>query len=73
MSIKKRHFKKKGICKVTFTIPESRDNGVEKIQVVGEFNNWSQSATPMKRSRNGFYTASVDLEQGREYQFRYLS
>jgi 1,4-alpha-glucan branching enzyme len=72
MSIKKQHFKKKGICKVTFAIPESRDNGVEKIQVVGEFNNWSQSATPMKRSRNGFYTASVDLEQGREYQFRYL-
>ena len=72
MSIKKRHFRKKGICKVTFAVPESRDDGVRKIHVVGEFNNWSPSATPMKRSRKGVFTASVDLEPGREYQFRYL-
>lgn len=72
MSIKKRYFKKKGICKVTFAVPESRDNGVQNIHVVGEFNNWSPSATPMKRSKKGFFTASLDLEQGRQYQFRYL-
>ena len=72
MSIKKRHFRKKGICKVTFVVPENRESAVQKIHVVGEFNDWSPSATPMKRSQNGFYSASVDLEPGREYQFRYL-
>jgi 1,4-alpha-glucan branching enzyme len=72
MSIKKQYFKKKGICKVTFAVPEPEANGVHKVHVVGEFNGWSTSATPMKRTRKGIFTASVDLKQGQEYQFRYL-
>ena len=72
MSIRKQYLKKKGICKVTFAIPESDGNGAQRVHVVGEFNGWSTSATPMKRSRMGVFTASVDLKQGQEYQFRYL-
>jgi 1,4-alpha-glucan branching enzyme len=72
MSIKKQYLKKKGICKVTFAVPESEGNGAQKVHVVGEFNNWSTTATPMKRSRNGVFTASMDLQTGQEYQFRYL-
>ena len=72
MSIKKQYFKKKGTCKVTFSLPKSQGNGALKVHVVGEFNNWSTTATPMKPSRKGGFTASVDLEPGRQYQFRYL-
>jgi 1,4-alpha-glucan branching enzyme len=72
MSIKKQYLKKKGICKVTFAVPESQGNGARMVHVVGEFNDWSTSATPMKRSKKGFFSASVELDQGREYQFRYL-
>jgi 1,4-alpha-glucan branching enzyme len=72
MSIKKRYFKKKGICKVTFSVPESEGSQVLKVHVVGEFNNWSTSTTPMKRSKKGGFTASLDLKPGQEYQFRYL-
>jgi 1,4-alpha-glucan branching enzyme len=72
MSIKKQHFKRKGICKVTFSFPENQGNRAQKVHVVGEFNDWSPSATPMKRSKNGVFTTSVDLKQDREYQFRYL-
>jgi 1,4-alpha-glucan branching enzyme len=72
MSIKKQYFKNKGICKVTFGVPESVGNEVGKVHVVGEFNNWSTSATPMKRSKNGVFTVSLDLKPGQEYQFRYL-
>jgi 1,4-alpha-glucan branching enzyme len=73
MSIKKQYFKNKGICKVTFSVPpESEGNEVQKVHVVGEFNNWSISVTPMKRTKNGVFTASVDLKPGQEYQFRYL-
>lgn len=72
MSIKKQYFKNKGICKVTFGVPESEGNEVRKVHVVGEFNNWSTSATPMKRSRNGEFTVSMELRPGQEYQFRYL-
>ena len=72
MSIKKQYFKNKGICKVTLGVPESEGNKVGKVNVVGEFNNWSTSATPMKRSKNGVFTVSLDLKPGQEYQFRYL-
>jgi len=72
MSIKKQYLKKKGICKVTFAVPESEGKEAQKVHVVGEFNNWSTTATPMKRSRKGVFTVSVDLRPGQEYQFRYL-
>ena len=72
MSIKKRYFKNKGICKVTFGVSESEGHGVRKVHLVGEFNNWSTSATPMKRSKKGGFTVSLDLHPGQEYQFRYL-
>lgn len=72
MSIKKRYFRKKGICKVTFGISESEGDPIRKAHVVGEFNNWSRSATPMKRSNKGGFKVSLDLKPGQEYQFRYL-
>jgi 1,4-alpha-glucan branching enzyme len=72
MSIKKQYLKTKGICKVTFTVPESETDGIRNVHVVGEFNHWSKSATPMKRSKKGIFTTSLELKPGQEYQFRYL-
>lgn len=72
MSIKKQYLKTKKVCKVTFGISESKDDQIRKVHVVGEFNNWSKSATPMKRSKKGEFKASIDLKPGKEYQFRYL-
>lgn len=72
MSIKKKYSKRNGICKVTFTVPVVESSQVQKVHVVGEFNDWSTSATPMKQSRNGEFTVSMDLRSGQEYQFRYL-
>jgi 1,4-alpha-glucan branching enzyme len=40
--------------------------------VVGEFNNWSAFSTPMKKLKSGAFTTTLELEPGREYQFRYL-
>jgi 1,4-alpha-glucan branching enzyme len=72
MSIKKQVLKHKPICKVTFRIDPSVGNAAKKAYVVGEFNDWSTSANPMKRLKNGGFTATLDLEKGRTYQFRYL-
>ena len=72
MGIKKKYSKKNGICRVTFAVPVVEGSEAQKIHVVGEFNNWSTSATPMKRLKNGEFTASMDLKPGQEYQFRYL-
>jgi 1,4-alpha-glucan branching enzyme len=72
MAIRKQFLKSKPVCKVTFKIPKTMGNGAENATIVGEFNNWSTSATPMKRLKNGAFSASVELEKGRSYQFRYL-
>jgi len=71
MSIKKKT--SKGKTKVTFEFPKEAAQGATQIQVVGDFNNWDTSnGLSMKASKNGTYTASIDLETGKEYAFRYL-
>ena len=72
MSIKKQYLKTKPMCKVTFRISEEMGNSAGTAHVVGEFNNWDFSSTPMKKLKKGAFTATLDLEKGREYQFRYL-
>lgn len=72
MAIRKQFLKSRPVCKVTFKIPEEIGNEAKDANLVGEFNDWSTSATPMKRHKNGTFSVTVDLETGRSYQFRYL-
>jgi 1,4-alpha-glucan branching enzyme len=72
MSIKKQYLKSKPVCKVTFRIPEELGSSAKTAHVVGEFNQWDLFSIPMKKLKNGAFTTTLDLEQGREYQFRYL-
>jgi len=72
MSIKKQYLKTKPVCKVTFRISEEIGNSAGIAHVVGEFNNWDFYSTPMKKLKKGAFTATLNLEKGREYQFRYL-
>ncbi|RME72827.1 MAG: glycoside hydrolase [Chloroflexi bacterium] len=67
--LKKRFFKTKPTCQVTFQLPDYIQ--AEKASVVGDFNNWDAEATRMKKVKQ-VWKATVELEQGREYQFRYL-
>jgi len=70
--IAKKFLKTRPLCKVTFTLPKEAAPEAETVCVMGEFNNWSRDATPMKRRTNGDFVASLDLETGRSYRFRYL-
>jgi len=72
MSIKKQYLKTKPVCKVTFRISEELGKLAETANVVGEFNDWDYFSTPMKKTKKGAFTATLNLERGREYQFRYL-
>jgi 1,4-alpha-glucan branching enzyme len=60
---------KKGVCKVTFELPKEVD--AQTASVVGDFNAWDVDATPMKRKRDGTFSAAINLEAGKEYRFRY--
>ena len=72
MTIKKQYLKSKPLCKVTFKIPAEKGNAAKTATVVGEFNNWSFTANPMKRLKNGAFTTTLDLDKGKAYQFRYV-
>lgn len=70
--IKKKFLKARPVCRVTFTLPREAAPKAEAVCVIGEFNDWSRDATPMKRQKNGDFSVSLDLETGRSYRFRYL-
>jgi hypothetical protein len=62
------------VCKVTFELPEAElpeGVDVESVHLVGEFNEWDHTATPMKR-KEGAFRVTLELEPGKTYQFRYL-
>ena len=69
MAIKKQFLKSKPVCKVTFTVSAEEAN---KVTVVGNFNEWNDQATPLKKLKNGSFKGTVDLESGSSYEFRYL-
>lgn len=72
MSLQKQFFKTKPNCKVTFSLPAEALAGGKEVVLLGDFNNWEiEKAIPMK-AKNGEFTASVELEPDKEYQFRYL-
>jgi 1,4-alpha-glucan branching enzyme len=72
MAIKKQYLKTKPVCKVTFSLSTREAKDISKAAVVGEFNGWDKGATIMKKQKAGGFATNLDLEKGREYQFRYL-
>lgn len=72
MSIQKKFVKGKPICRVTFSISSEMAKDAQTAAVVGDFNDWSPSETPMKKLKNGGFNITLDLEAGHIYQFRYL-
>jgi 1,4-alpha-glucan branching enzyme len=73
--LKKQYLKSRKVSKVTFEIPKNEfPEGIEiqNVNLVGEFNDWDITATPMKYLKKGAYQSILELEPGRAYQFRYL-
>ena len=68
--LKKQYYKSGNNCRVWFYLPPEVD--AETAQLVGDFNNWDETADPMKIRKDGTFYTAVTLEKGREYQFRYL-
>ena len=72
MGIKKQFLKSKPVCKVSFKLNAKDAIGAKTVQVVGEFNNWNESAVLMNELKSGDFTQTISLEQNKNYQFRYL-
>jgi 1,4-alpha-glucan branching enzyme len=74
--LKKSLVKSRNLYRVTFEVPEAElPEGlqVDSFSLVGEFNSWDTSATLMEHNDGKkVFRATLELEPGREYQFRYL-
>ena len=68
--IKKQPSPNQGRVRVTFELPSCL--WADRIFVVGDFNDWSRTANPMHQGRDGAWQSTLELEIGRNYEFRYL-
>jgi 1,4-alpha-glucan branching enzyme len=67
-----KRYLKSGEVKVEFVLPDALATKADSAFLVGDFNNWDESATPMTKLKSGTYKVTLNLESDREYQFRYL-
>ena len=70
--IEKNYLKTKPECKVKFALPIEQIEGAKKVFLVGYFNYWDESATPMRKQKSGVFSSTINLEKDKQYQFRYL-
>ena len=74
--LKKKIVKSRHVVKVTFEVPQAElpeGMDVNTIRVVGEFNDWDETAVAMTYHKKlKAFRVTIELEPGREYQFRYL-
>lgn len=69
--IRKEPSDKPGKVLVTFELPSAI--WADQVHLSGEFNDWSQSETPLQPGRHdGTWRVTLELDAGRRYQFRYL-
>ena len=72
--LEKTYVKSRKVWKVKFKLPKEECPAIKEItnvQLVGDFNNWDPSAMPMIIKQNA-YTATIELQPGYDYHFRYL-
>lgn len=69
--IEKKPTKDKKKILVIFELPSNM--WAERVNLVGSFNDWDTTATPMRRNRSDAnWKTSLELDVGKRYRFRYL-
>lgn len=69
MVIKEQELNRSSKMRVTFSLPASI--WADAIYLVGDFNNWSTTATPLRLDEAN-WSVTLDLDIDRAYQYRYL-
>ncbi|MCQ2593562.1 MAG: isoamylase early set domain-containing protein [Treponema sp.] len=71
MSLKKSFSADGKTCNVVFNVNPTAASGAQNVYLVGEFNDWDKTATPMKKAADGSFSVKKQLDVNRQYQFRY--
>ena len=66
----KSYSKSRRICRVTFKLPP--EVGAKTACLMGDFNDWSRKAHPLKKRKDGSFGVTVSLVAGRTYRYRFL-
>lgn len=69
--IKRQQVKGKSQVKLTFVQPYEADK--PRTYVVGDFNEWTPTSTPLVKRTNGTASASVTVASGERVRFRYYT
>lgn len=70
--IKRKYSKDNSTCQVIFWLSKHAVPGAHSVAVAGNFNNWDMHTHKMKKLKSGDYSLIVELDPGKEYEFRYL-
>jgi hypothetical protein len=63
----------KSVKSITFTLPKEAVAKAKTVALVGDFNNWTvEKAIALKKQKDGSFKATLELESGKEYQYRFL-
>lgn len=68
--LKKSYSKTGTVCRVTFKY--DNEEKAETAVLAGEFNGWSLLENPMKKLKDGSFSAILSLPAGQSYRFRYV-
>jgi 1,4-alpha-glucan branching enzyme len=69
MAAKQQTKTKNGKVRVTFKMLAL--DGCDCLCLVGEFDEWNETAHPMQRAADGTWSLTLELKPGRDYQYRY--
>lgn len=67
--LKKSYSKTGRSCRVTFKLPA--EVKASEVRLHGEFDGWSADGTKMRELKDGSFSATLSLESGKQYRFRY--
>lgn len=69
--IKRQQLKGKSQVKLTFVQPYEAD--MPRTYVVGDFNEWTPTTTPLVKRSNGTASAAITVPCGERVRFRYYT
>jgi 1,4-alpha-glucan branching enzyme len=73
MSIVKQFLSSRPVCKVKFRVTKEEAGDIDALTLVGDFNDWDKTATPMSKLKRGDFTVTLYLDLDQTYEFRYFA
>jgi hypothetical protein len=67
-----KRYLENGGCEVTFRLPKEVALDAKNVALVGDFNDWNESSSPMTGLKDGSFEVTMILEPAKVYKFRYF-